>query len=133
MLAISQGTKAFPGEPRALARTDDSRSEDSYLPLAAADRSEEAKKAFDTFYAKVWPRRDLIEAELKAGRRERWEGKFSNGSSFFPQGWIMSRKAGYVSTSRLIDMGRVDTQGDRIALVSESPAKPASPWMKNIG
>jgi hypothetical protein len=72
-------------------------------------------------------REAAIRAELRAGRRELWEGSFYATTGFrgLSTGWIVSRKAGYVSTSRLLDMGTVEATGDRITLVSDFPIKPA--------
>src|SRR4051794_31774793 len=48
------------------------------------------------------------------------------GSTFagLSRSWVISRKAGYGATGKVIDMGRVEVEGSRIALASESPAKP---------
>jgi hypothetical protein len=73
-------------------------------------------------------RKAAILAELKAGRREPWEGEFFATTGFWglSQGWLIARKAGYVSTTRLRDLGTVDATGDRVTLISDSPIKPAS-------
>lgn len=95
----------------------------AYLPAAPTQEREARRKAFDEFHQKIGPRWERIEADLKAGRREPWEGRFENGAPFrgLDRGVIISRKHGYVSTSRRIDMGIVKADGDRIALVSEAP------------
>jgi hypothetical protein len=90
------------------------------------ERENKAEEEFDAFFAKIEPRKRLILKQLKTGPRKPWEGVFYDGSPFhgLAQGWIISHKAGYVSTTRRIDMGKVEVQGNQIALVSESPGKP---------
>jgi hypothetical protein len=77
------------------------------------------------FYDEIAPRRRAIEADLKTGVHERWEAVYYDGSPHlgFARGWALSRKLGYVSTTRRCDMGKVEVAGDRIALVSEAPGK----------
>jgi hypothetical protein len=92
---------------------------------APAGEQEASSEAFDTFHAKIEPRKRAIEADLKAGSHEPWEGRFYDGSPFpgLASGWLISRKFGYVSTTKRTDMGTVEVKGDRIALVSEAPGK----------
>jgi hypothetical protein len=88
-------------------------------------------------------RKEAIQVDLKAGRRELWEGSFlaTVGLRGSETGWIISGKAGYVSTSRLLDMGTVEAKGDRITLISDLPIKPPKrklteyvvvPWGKRV-
>jgi hypothetical protein len=88
-----------------------------------AAESEVRRKALEEFHSRIGPRREQIDADLKAGPHEPWEGAFSNGAPFrgLDRGCIISRKHGYVSTSRRVDMGVVKAKEDRIALYSEAP------------
>jgi hypothetical protein len=81
------------------------------------------READRTFSQKVWARRAAIEADLENGTHDPWEGTFYDGSPFhgLARGWVISRKAGFVSNSRTTDMGTVKAGKDRIALTSESP------------
>ncbi|HTU88844.1 MAG TPA: hypothetical protein VMF69_01995 [Gemmataceae bacterium] len=64
-----------------------------------------------------------IRNDLRADAKEPWEGCFYSWDPFrLGDSWIISRKHGYVSTSKLIDMGRVEASEDRIRLISESPS-----------
>jgi hypothetical protein len=67
-----------------------------------------------------------IEDDLKRGSHEPWEGVFYDGNPFIglARGWTISRKVGYVSTTRRYDWGTVEAKGDRLILVSEAPGKP---------
>jgi hypothetical protein len=73
------------------------------------------------FQARVQDRKQAIKADLAAGVRHSWEGSFSNGPSFFPKGWMISKQSGYVSIGKKIDMGTVQDHGDHITLHSNSP------------
>lgn len=78
---------------------------------------------FDEFHAKVGPRKELIKKDKGEGFHELWEGVFATGPTFNHAGpsCMISRKHGYASTSRRIDMGYVKSEGNRISLVSEAP------------
>jgi hypothetical protein len=74
------------------------------------------------YFTHVKPRKELIEAELQAGPHEPWEGSFATYGFHGPwRGWLITRKFGYVSTSRVVDMGTVEVKGTRIVLNSEAP------------
>jgi hypothetical protein len=89
---------------------------------SAKERDAPDKPFDDAFHAK----RRSIEAEPKTGGREPWEGVFYDGSATlgFARGWMISRKIGYISTTKTYDWGTVEAKGDRITLVSEAPGKP---------
>jgi hypothetical protein len=78
---------------------------------------------FGPFYSKIPAQKRKIKGDLKKGRHEPWEGAFSDGGPWagLSRGWIISRKKGYVSTTRRMDMGSVKVKGNRIALVSAAP------------
>lgn len=65
----------------------------------SAGPDEAARDAADTFGRKIERQREAIEADLKTGRHEPWEGTFSDGSPIrgLDRGWVISRKKGYVS------------------------------------
>jgi hypothetical protein len=87
--------------------------------------SEHRQLPADYWYTHVAPRTKRIEEELRAGPREPWEGSFVRPGLHGPSpGWLISRKAGYVSLSHVVDLGVVEVHGNRIALNTESPAKP---------
>jgi hypothetical protein len=89
----------------------------------SSNQKDAIEKPFDDARHAKWR---AITAELKRGRREPWEGVFYDGSSSIglARGWMISRKVGYVSTTRRYDWGTVEVKGDRIILVSENPGKP---------
>lgn len=96
----------------------------SALPKAQAPGpsvDEEAEAAFPAFEERLRAKRQRMEADLGKRKLEPWEGTFSNGNSFYPGGFIISRKEGYLSTSRLMDMGTIKRKGERIQLISENP------------
>jgi uncharacterized protein (TIGR03067 family) len=64
-----------------------------------------------------------IQAELSQRKKEPWEGIFSTANPFVRSGFAISKTEGYVSTSRLLDMGSVKVVGDRIQLTSESASR----------
>jgi hypothetical protein len=64
---------------------------------------------------------ERIQHALAKRKREPWEGVFSTGNPFLLSGFAISKEEGYASTGRLLDMGEVRVQGDRIRLISESP------------
>lgn len=84
--------------------------------------SPDPSDSVDYYFTHVAPKKKLIETELeKNGPHEPWEGCFANQGINGPKrGWMISRKVGYVSISRLVDMGTVEVQGTRIALKSVS-------------
>jgi hypothetical protein len=88
-----------------------------------AEQGQDSGSSSDDFYDKMPLRKRAIEAELKTGQHEVWESRFYDGSPFIgiAHGWIISRKTGYVSTTRRLDMGSVKVKDDRIALISEAP------------
>lgn len=90
-------------------------------PLCPSTKSDSASEGVNVFTSKVFARRDWIEADLDGRALLPWEGNFSDANPFYPRGWIISRKGGYVSNSKLIDMGSIEAQRDRIKLISESP------------
>ena len=102
---------------------DDPKIDSAKLQEEREKQREISDKLYDEFHAKIAPRRVMIEVDLKTGSHESWESTYYDGSPTrgFARGWIISRKKGYVSTSRTTDMGTVKVKGDRIALVSESP------------
>ena len=91
------------------------------VPLKAISGGE--TDDFDAFYRKVGPRRSRIKEDLKGRRRWAWEGEFSNGGAFVSEGWMISSQSGYVSNGKVVDIGTIESQQDRIKLVSESPRK----------
>src|SRR5438105_862216 len=76
---------------------------------ASAKQREVCRETSDAFHAKIAPKKRRIEADLRVGPHEAWEGQFYDGSPTlgFARGWIISRRAGYVSTTRRVDMGTV--------------------------
>jgi hypothetical protein len=96
--------------------------------LHAEDREREV---WNKFLQRKATRDRQIVNDLRADAKEPWEGHFYPTTGFFGRprrSWIISRKHGYVSRSKLIDMGRVEASGDRIRLISESPS---DSWDKN--
>jgi hypothetical protein len=101
--------------------------------VRAADKQREnSREAPEAFQAKIGPKKRKIEADLWVGPHEPWEAAFYDGSPSlgFARGWIISRKEGYVSTTRRADMGAVKVERDRIILISREPANAwdSCPW-----
>jgi hypothetical protein len=73
-----------------------------------------------------------VQRDLNRKSVENWEGHYSDGRSFFSSSWLISKNAGYVSTSKLLDMGKVVYTGAGIRLESDYQSPDGHRWKVDL-